>query len=97
MEIIKKLIYGLGGLLGVGCGGSTFVLWVMSMYAWMGLFGGFVAVMLLPGIFMVPVIYPIVEWSVTGVFPGFHFMIAGVGIVGWAICITCKSAWDIDD
>lgn len=71
----------IGRVLWIGSGIVTSVFWFIAMMKWLGVLGCFLAIILIPGI----VIFPIVFWIHEGVFPGLYFIIWGVGIVGLII------------
>ena len=78
MRTIGKVI---GYLMWIGAGILMFIFWFIAMSKWLGFLGGFLAIIIAPGL----VIFPIVFWIVEGVFPSFYFIVWGVGIVGLII------------
>lgn len=78
MRTMGKVI---GYLMWISAGIFMLVFWIMAMNKWLGFLGIILALIFTPGV----VIFPIVFWIVEGVFPGFYFIVWGVGIVGLII------------
>jgi hypothetical protein len=78
MRPIGKII---GYPLWIGAGILMFIFWLMAMSSWLGFFGTFLAFVLAPGFFLLPIVF----WIVEGVFPIFYFILWGIGMVGMII------------
>jgi len=60
---------------------TMWVFWFIFLYSGMGALGAIIAFLLAP----VSMIFPIIAWLITGVFPSGLFFLWGIGIIGAVI------------